>query len=89
MYSHLQQQMLSTHYLIHPAILDPVSETYIVDCNVKAPQLGVKISSEIFYHNGDELVILINESLCVSSLVSNIGFNLGAVGIVNILGDLF
>ncbi|KAE9368001.1 acid protease [Stipitochalara longipes BDJ] len=74
---------------VPPAVFDPDFGYNIVNCNAKAPWLGVKIGGEIFYHNGADLVVPIGDGVCVSSIVSNAGFNLGAVGTVNILGDAF
>lgn len=61
---------------------DPSSDAYFVDCNAKAPVVGVAIDNKIFYVNAQDMIIQITEDLCVTGVQPNLGG-------LNILGGTF
>ena len=70
-----------------PAVVDPDYGVYVVPCNATAPEFGVTISGETFYHNPVDLVFDggLGGGLCLSGIQD--GGTLGAG--VFILGDVF
>jgi hypothetical protein len=75
-----------------PAILDPASGMYIVNCAATPPQLGLTIGDQTFFHDGRDLLYQTadpasGEGLCVSAIQSSSfsGTELGS-GVLNIIG---
>ncbi|KAJ5662658.1 hypothetical protein N7462_011584 [Penicillium macrosclerotiorum] len=54
-----------------PAKFVSTSAMYIFDCSVKAPQFGIRIGNQAFYHSGQHLIYRTSEGVCVSSLASS------------------
>ncbi|KAK5104782.1 hypothetical protein LTS08_002675 [Lithohypha guttulata] len=69
-----------------PTFIDPSSGFYVVTCDAVAPPLGVQIDGIVFWHNPKDLVKRFDVSgrYCISGIQSA-----GALGGVNILGDVF
>jgi hypothetical protein len=64
--------------------------SYTVDCNAKPPKLGIKIGGQMFFHNGEDLIIHQGDgNPCLSAVESNTIFDSLGSGALNILGDAF
>ncbi|OGE54264.1 hypothetical protein PENARI_c006G05815 [Penicillium arizonense] len=70
------------------ATYNPEYEAYIVDCAAKAPEFGLKIGNQTFFHNGSDLIFQTSAGVCMSSLVSSESVSIGDVTL-NILGVSF
>jgi hypothetical protein len=70
------------------ATYSPESEAYIVDRAAKAPEFGLKIGNQTFFHNGSDLIFQTSAGVCMSSLVSSESVSIGDVTL-NILGVSF
>ncbi|OQE12865.1 hypothetical protein PENFLA_c060G05254 [Penicillium flavigenum] len=84
-----------------PAIVDPINALfsppatydsdlglYVVDCSAKAPEFGLSLGDQTFYHDGSDLTYQTSEGVCVSSLASSSEVSLGDVTL-NIIGVPF
>ncbi|KAJ9617378.1 hypothetical protein H2204_013844 [Knufia peltigerae] len=80
-----------------PAVYDPTSQLYVVDCTATPPQVGVTIGNNTFFHDGRDLIYQVggdggngggSGGLCVSSIASADSVALGGVSI-SILGVPF
>lgn len=71
-----------------PATYDSDSELYIVDCSAKAPEFGLSLGDQTFYHDGSDLIYQTSEGFCVSSLASSSEVCLGDITL-NIIGVPF
>ncbi|KIW10896.1 hypothetical protein PV08_10195 [Exophiala spinifera] len=74
-----------------PAVYDPTSQLYVVDCAAVAPQIGVTIGNDTFFHDGRDLIYQTGEGadgLCVSSIASADSVAIGEISI-SILGVPF
>ncbi|CAG8905867.1 unnamed protein product [Penicillium salamii] len=70
-----------------PATYNEDLKAYVVDCSSKAPQFGLKLGNQTFFHNGSDLIFRV-DGICVSSLFPSEKVSLGDVT-VNILGVPF
>jgi hypothetical protein len=71
-----------------PAEYDASSHLYTVDCSAKAPQFGLTIGNQTFFHNGEDLIYQTSGGVCVTNIAPSEGAS--DVGItVNILGVPF
>ena len=61
---------------------------YVVDCSAKAPEFGLSLGDQTFYHDGSDLIYQTDEGVCVSSLASSTEVSLGDVTL-NIIGVPF
>ncbi|CAI7585664.1 unnamed protein product [Penicillium glandicola] len=64
-----------------PATYDPASGVYIVDCSAKAPEFGVTLGDQTFYHDGSDLIYQTNDALASSDEVSLGGIILNIIGV--------
>ncbi|KAJ5901043.1 hypothetical protein N7504_007036 [Penicillium tannophilum] len=71
-----------------PATYDYDSGLYIVDCSAKAPEFGLSLGDQTFYHDGSDLIYQTSEGICVSSLASSSEVSLGDITL-NIIGVPF
>ncbi|KIW95847.1 uncharacterized protein Z519_02911 [Cladophialophora bantiana CBS 173.52] len=78
-----------------PAVLDPTSGLWVVDCAATPPQLGLEIGNQTFFLDGRDLVYQTadpssGEALCVSNILSS-DFKQGTYGDItlNIIGAPF
>ncbi|KAJ5533256.1 hypothetical protein N7494_009808 [Penicillium frequentans] len=71
-----------------PATYDSDSGLYIVDCSAKAPEFGLSLGDQTFYHDGSDLIYQTSEGICVSSLASSSEVSLGDITL-NIIGVPF
>ena len=65
-----------------PAIYSDDEGAYVVDCNAKAPEFGVRIGKETFFINAEDLFLDNGDGTCISG-VDDAGDSL------SILGDVF
>ncbi|KAF2159236.1 hypothetical protein M409DRAFT_71135 [Zasmidium cellare ATCC 36951] len=65
-----------------PATWDASTYAYFVDCDATAPVFGVSIEEKIFFVNAEDIIIQINDNLCVTGIQPNLGG-------LNILGGTF
>ncbi|EMC99460.1 hypothetical protein BAUCODRAFT_144879 [Baudoinia panamericana UAMH 10762] len=65
-----------------PGTFDEDNGLYVVECTATAPVFGVSIANKIFYANPADLVIAVEEGLCISGVQSNSGG-------LTILGDVW
>lgn len=61
-----------------PAVLDRESGNFIVNCDARAPQPGIKIGGQVIYHNGADLIITM-VSVCAFHVPSEMLGLMGAV----------
>lgn len=75
--------------LFEPAAkFDASSNYYIVDCNAKAPEFGVRIGQEVFYVNPEDNIVRLSATVCVTGVArTGTGGNsvLGTVFLKNVL----
>ncbi|CAI7597641.1 unnamed protein product [Penicillium bialowiezense] len=71
-----------------PAVYNETLQAAVVDCAAVAPQFGLKIGNETFFHNGSDLLFQVSDELCVTSLVASEEISLDGLS-VNILGVSF
>lgn len=71
-----------------PATYDPEFEAYIVDCTAKAPEFGLKIGNQTFFHTGSDLIFRTAAGVCMTSLVSSESVSIGDIRL-SILGVSF
>ncbi|KAJ5876388.1 uncharacterized protein N7529_001972 [Penicillium soppii] len=71
-----------------PATYDSDLGLYIIDCSAKAPEFGLSLGDQTFYHDGSDLIYQTSEGVCVSSLASSAEVSLGDVTL-NIIGVPF
>lgn len=71
-----------------PAVYNETLQAAVVDCTAVAPQFGLKIGNETFFHNGSDLLFQVSDELCVTSLVASEEISLDGLS-VNILGVSF
>ncbi|KAJ5833023.1 hypothetical protein N7474_001334 [Penicillium riverlandense] len=69
-----------------PAVYDPKSKVWMVDCSAKAPQFGLTIGNQTFFHKGQDLIYQTSKGVCMSSLatsesISIDGLTLNIVGV--------
>lgn len=65
-----------------PAIYSDDEGAYVVDCNAKAPEFGIRIGAETFFINPEDLFLDNGDGTCISG-VDDAGDSL------SILGDVF
>lgn len=56
-----------------PATYDTGVDSYFVDCNATAPVFGVCIEEKIFYINAEDMIVHIDENVCVPGVQPNLG----------------
>ncbi|KAJ5653622.1 hypothetical protein N7490_000625 [Penicillium lividum] len=71
-----------------PATYDSDLGLYVVDCSAKAPEFGLSLGDQTFYHDGSDLIYQTSEGVCVSSLASSSEVSLGDISL-NIIGVPF
>ncbi|KAJ5655787.1 hypothetical protein N7507_007737 [Penicillium longicatenatum] len=71
-----------------PATYESETGLYVVDCSAKAPEFGLSLGDQTFYHNGSDLIYQTSEGVCVSSLASSSEVSLGDITL-NIIGVPF
>ncbi|KAE8327264.1 aspartic peptidase domain-containing protein [Aspergillus sergii] len=52
-----------------PGVWNDKLKVYVVDCDAKAPEFGVTIGNQTFYHAAEDLIYEVGEGVCVSSLL--------------------
>ncbi|KAL3477627.1 aspartic peptidase domain-containing protein [Aspergillus californicus] len=72
-----------------PAVYSKESEAYIVDCNAKAPNLGLEIGGTVFQHNAADLIYQTGDGLCISSIGNSDEIKIGGTLQLNIVGVPF
>ncbi|KAJ5101776.1 hypothetical protein NUU61_003998 [Penicillium alfredii] len=71
-----------------PAVFDPKSKMYIVDCNAKAPEFGLTIGDQTFFHRGADIIYKVDEKTCITAIASS--DTAGIPGLpINIIGAAF
>ena len=79
-----QKQADAVNALFEPAATYTASNGYYhVDCNAKAPEFGVKIGTETFYINPEDMIIATSPNNCITGVTAS-----GAGG-NSILGHAF
>ena len=68
---------------IPPAEYDPGLGYYVVDCDAKAPEFGIKIGPEIFYVNPLDNILKLSPTKCIT------GISATGPGGISILGHTF
>ncbi|CAJ0542541.1 Ff.00g001300.m01.CDS01 [Fusarium sp. VM40] len=69
-----------------PAVYNKAMDLFVVDCDAKAPALGVVIGGKTFWHDQRDLIVWAKDGVCASS----VGATKTALGIdVHFLGDTF
>ncbi|KAF4997962.1 hypothetical protein FGRMN_3482 [Fusarium graminum] len=69
-----------------PAVYDEEGDAFIVECDARAPALGLTIGGKTFWHDQRDLIVWAKDGVCTSS----IGATQSALGIeVYFLGDAF
>lgn len=71
-----------------PATYDSDLGLYVVDCSAKAPEFGLSLGDQTFYHDGSDLIYQTAEGVCVSNLASSAEVSLGDITL-NIIGVPF
>ncbi|KAJ5405935.1 hypothetical protein N7465_007219 [Penicillium sp. CMV-2018d] len=71
-----------------PATYDSDLRLYVVDCSAKAPEFGLSLGDQTFYHDGSDLIYQTAEGVCVSNLASSAEVSLGGITL-NIIGVPF
>lgn len=71
-----------------PATYDSDLRLYVVDCSAKAPEFGISLGDQTFYHDGSDLIYQTAEGVCVSNLASSAEVSLGGITL-NIIGVPF
>ncbi|OQD65696.1 hypothetical protein PENPOL_c005G08427 [Penicillium polonicum] len=71
-----------------PATYDSDLRLYVVDCSAKAPEFGISLGDQTFYHDGSGLIYQTAEGVCVSNLASSAEVSLGGITL-NIIGVPF
>lgn len=70
-----------------PAVLDPLTSMYVVDCDAVTPILGFTIAGQTFYHLPEDLILKTVDGRCVSTILPPAG-GVGDLSL-NFLGDVF
>jgi hypothetical protein len=69
-----------------PAVYNKARDAFVVDCDAKAPALGVVIGGKTFWHDQRDLIVWAKDGVCTSG----VGATKTALGIdVHFLGDVF
>ncbi|KAM0192782.1 hypothetical protein ACHAPI_008143 [Fusarium lateritium] len=69
-----------------PAVYNEARDAFVVDCDAKAPALGLVIGGKTFWHDQRDLVVWAGDGVCISSVSAT----KTAMGIdVHFLGDAF
>ncbi|KAJ5359614.1 uncharacterized protein N7496_012027 [Penicillium cataractarum] len=71
-----------------PATYDSASGVYIVDCSANAPEFGITLGDQTFYHDGSDLIYQTGDGYCYSALASSDEVSLGGITL-NIIGVPF
>ncbi|KAJ5102762.1 hypothetical protein N7532_003291 [Penicillium argentinense] len=71
-----------------PAIYNNKTQAYVVECDALAPEFGLKIGNQTFFHNGEDLIYRISNETCVSSLASSESISIEGLTL-NIIGVPF
>ncbi|KAJ5185536.1 hypothetical protein N7472_010376 [Penicillium cf. griseofulvum] len=84
-----------------PAIVEPINALFlppatydtdlglcVVDCSAKAPEFGLSLGDQTFYHDGSDLIYRTSDGVCVSNLASSSEVSLGDATL-NIIGVPF
>lgn len=72
-----------------PAKYNSDFEAYVVDCSAKAPEFGLTLGNQTFFHNGEDLIYQTGEGVCITSLASSESVSLAGEITLNILGVPF
>lgn len=85
-----------------PAVVEPINalfdppakynsdhEAYVVDCSAKAPEFGLTLSNQTFFHNGEDLIYQTGEGVCITSLAPPETLSLAGGITLNVLGVRF
>lgn len=70
-----------------PAVLDPETEMYVVDCDAETPALGLTIAGRTFYHLPEDMILKRPDGSCVSTILPPAGGEGDLT--LNFLGDAF
>ncbi|KAE8151064.1 aspartic peptidase domain-containing protein [Aspergillus avenaceus] len=71
-----------------PATYIPDKKVFVVDCAAKAPSFGLEIGTQVFFHQGRDLIYQTAEGACVTAFFR--AEEVGVQGVsVNILGAAF
>lgn len=71
-----------------PATYDSSSGMYTVACSAKAPEFGLTIGDQTFYHKGSDLIYKTSDGYCISNLASSEEVSVGGL-YLNIIGVPF
>lgn len=71
-----------------PAKYHPDYEGYVVDCSAKAPQFGLTLGDQTFFHNGEDLIYQTSEGVCITNLFPSEGVTIDGLTL-NIIGVPF
>ncbi|KAE8382021.1 aspartic peptidase domain-containing protein [Aspergillus bertholletiae] len=52
-----------------PGVWNDEMKVYVVNCDAKAPEFGVTIGNQTFYHAAEDLIFDVGDGVCVSSLL--------------------
>ena len=58
------------YLFVPPATYNAQIGYYVVDCNAKAPEFGVRIGPEIFYVNPVDNILNIGTNLCITGIAA-------------------
>lgn len=52
-----------------PAVYKEGYEGYVVDCSAKAPEFGLTIGNQTFFHNGQDLIYQTADGVCITNIM--------------------
>lgn len=77
------------------ALFDPPAKynsdfgAYVVDCAAKAPEFGLTLGNQTFFHNGEDLIYQTGEGFCITNIASSESVALANGITLNIIGVPF